>query len=77
MSGRVVLFAKNKNIIYPNGRFLQKFLQFFRAAFLTLSSACFREKKILQEAAVRRSLLKQLFWNIWNYQETIHNKVFW
>ena len=46
--------------IYPSGRFLQKFLKFFAAAFLTLSDDCFRGTKNLQEAAIRKSSLKWL-----------------
>ena len=57
MSGRVVLFAKNKKYIEPNGHFLQKFLKFFKATFVTLSDDRFRGKN-LQETAVRRSSLK-------------------
>ena len=55
MSVRVVFFAKNEKP--PNGPFLQKFLKFFRAAFLTLSATASVEKN-RQEALVRRSSLK-------------------
>ena len=74
----VVEWFSSLKYIYPNELFLQKFLKILKAAFLTLFGNCFRGTKNLQEAAVRRSSLKQLFWNICeNYQETIYHSVFW